>query len=85
MAAKKAFFTNEANFSFKVAYLICFDLLRMKICFINIFGEELLVKRTKYAYIHAQRVKISPNRHFVFIFTSLPVLTFFSTVILTGS
>ena len=44
-----------------------------------------MVKFTKYAYIHVQRVEINQNRHFVFGFTSLPVLTVFSTVILTRS
>ena len=41
------------------------------------------VKNTKYAYIRVQQVKIYKNRHFVFKFLSLPVLTVFSTVILT--
>ena len=36
-------------------------------------------------YIHTQRVAVSYNRHFIFGFTSLSVLMFFSTVILTGS
>ena len=52
---------------------------------IAIFKRSFLVKYTKYAYIHAQQVEISKNRHFVFGFTSLLFLTFFSTVILTGS
>ena len=47
------------------------------------FNGRFLVKCTIYAYIRVQRVKISKNRHFVFEFTSLPVLTVFSTVILT--
>ena len=44
MAAKIAFFANEAVFSCKVAYLIDFDLLRTKICVINTFGEQHPVK-----------------------------------------
>ena len=39
------------------------------------FNGRFLVKCTIYAYIRVQRVKISKNRHFVFEFTSLPVLT----------
>ena len=50
-----------------------------------IFKRSFLVKFTKYAYIHAQRVEISQNWYFVFEFTSLPVLTVFSTVISTRS
>ena len=36
-----------------------------------------MVENTKEAYISVQRVKISKNRHFVFKFTSQPVLTVF--------
>ena len=39
MAAKIAFFANEAIFSFKVAYLIGFDLPSTKVCAIATFGE----------------------------------------------
>ena len=45
MAAKMSFFSNEAFFSFRVAYLIDFDLLKTKICVINTFGEQLPVKK----------------------------------------
>ena len=45
MAAKIAPFANEVIFSCKVAYLIGFDLLRTKICVINTFGEQILVKK----------------------------------------
>ena len=45
MAAKMSFSANEAIFLCKVAYLIEFDLLKMKICVINIFGEQLPVKK----------------------------------------
>ena len=51
----------------------------------TLFNGLVLVKCAKYAYIRVQRVKINKNRHFVFRFTSLPVLTVFngfSTVIL---
>jgi len=37
MAAKIAFFADEAIFASEVAYLIGFDLLRTKICVINTF------------------------------------------------
>ena len=49
------------------------------------FNGHFLVKCARYVYICNQRVKISKNRHFVFGFTSLPVLTVFSTFILTRS
>ena len=39
------FLANEAIFSYKVAYLIGFDLMKTKICVINTFGEQLLVKK----------------------------------------
>ena len=42
-----------------------------------IFKRSFLVKYTKYAYIHAQRVEISKNQHFVFGFTSFLFLTVF--------
>jgi len=45
MAAKIAFFANEAISTCKVAYLIGFYLLRAKICVINQFGEQLPVKK----------------------------------------
>ena len=63
---------------------LCTFLLTVKLT-MAIFKRSFLVKYTKYSYIHAQRVQINQNRQFVFGFTSLPVLTFFSTVILTGS
>ena len=44
-----------------------------------------MVKCTKYAYICVQCVKISKNRHFVFRFTSLPVLTIFQPSFSTRS
>ena len=44
MAAKMSFLAIEAIFSFKVAYLIDFDLLKTKIYVINTFGEQLPVK-----------------------------------------
>ena len=43
----------------------------------TLFNGLVLVKCAKYAYIRVQRVKINKNRHFVFGFTSLPVLTVF--------
>ena len=42
-----------------------------------------MIKCTKYAYTNDQRIKTNQNQYFVFRFTSLPVLTGFSTVILT--
>ena len=50
-----------------------------------LFKRPFLIKCTKNAYIHDQRVKINQNQHFVFEFTSLPVLTVFSNVSSTGS
>ena len=45
MAAKMSFFANEAIFSYKVAYLIDFELLKTKIYIIKTFGEQLPVKK----------------------------------------
>ena len=67
-------------------------MLAPKLLYISIFRKfdryfngRFLVKRIKYAYIRVQRVEISKNRHFVFRFMSLPVLTVFQTVILNKS
>ena len=49
------------------------------------FSTEIMVKTTNHAHIRDQRVKIYKNPCFVFDFTSLEFLTFFSTAILTGS